>query len=66
MYRFSLWQVGASFFGISVSMVAAILADRMWWKNYIRLEKTFEETSGDKGEFIPNADCLLIHCYLPR
>lgn len=39
IYHFSLWQRGCSFLGILVGMVAMILTDPLWRRNYNRLER---------------------------
>ncbi|RHZ56812.1 hypothetical protein CDV55_106094 [Aspergillus turcosus] len=53
VYGFNLWQIGCSFLGILVGMVAAILTDPLWRKNYARLERQYQETVGEKNEFMP-------------
>lgn len=37
VYGFKLWQVGLSFLGLLVGMMAAIATDPLWHRNYLRL-----------------------------
>ncbi|KAF4222172.1 hypothetical protein CNMCM8980_008546 [Aspergillus fumigatiaffinis] len=53
IYDFNLWQIGCSFLGILVGMVAAILTDPLWRRNYARLERQHQEAVGEKNEFMP-------------
>jgi uncharacterized membrane protein YccC len=53
VYDFNLWQIGCSFLGILVGMVAAILTDPLWRRNYARLERQHQEAVGEKNEFMP-------------
>lgn len=46
---FSLSQIGLSFLGIFVGMVAGAMTDPFWHKNYRRLIKKREEATGDIG-----------------
>lgn len=53
VYNFKLWQVGCTFLGISVGMMAAISSDPLWRRNYLRLERNHAEVVGEKGETMP-------------
>ncbi|KAL2002631.1 hypothetical protein VTN02DRAFT_6339 [Thermoascus thermophilus] len=53
VFGFNLWQVGLSFIGIFVGMIAAILTDPLWRKNYARLERKHIQAVGEKGGFEP-------------
>ncbi|KAK5999695.1 hypothetical protein QM012_005101 [Aureobasidium pullulans] len=48
-HGFKLWQVGLSFVGIMVGMIIGILTDPIWKKNYSRLVKHHQETTGMVG-----------------
>ncbi|KAJ8101620.1 major facilitator superfamily domain-containing protein [Lipomyces tetrasporus] len=48
-YHFQLWQVGLTFFGIFVGMVAAIGLDPIFHRNYYRLVQRREAEGGEPG-----------------
>jgi multidrug resistance protein len=51
VYGFNLWQIGLTFIGLMVGMLAAIASDPIWHKNYIRLlDKREQETGERKSE----------------
>jgi hypothetical protein len=43
VYGFSLWQRGLCFLGLFVGMVMAILSDPLWRRNYVRLERQYQQ-----------------------
>ncbi|KAJ5934526.1 hypothetical protein N7466_004073 [Penicillium verhagenii] len=43
VYGFSLWERGLCFMGIFVGMIIAISSDPLWRRNYMRLERKYEE-----------------------
>lgn len=49
IYGFSLWQRGCSFLGILVGMLAMILTDPLWRRNYNRLERKGMKKEGNTG-----------------
>ncbi|KAH8704752.1 major facilitator superfamily domain-containing protein [Talaromyces proteolyticus] len=53
VYDFNQWQTGASFLGILVGMICAILSDPLWRRNYRRLESNHMKAVGEKGEAMP-------------
>ncbi|EED23554.1 MFS multidrug transporter, putative [Talaromyces stipitatus ATCC 10500] len=53
IYNFELWQVGASFLGITVGMMVAVGSDPLWRANYQRLERNHIAAVGEKGESMP-------------
>ncbi|RFU29946.1 hypothetical protein B7463_g6396, partial [Scytalidium lignicola] len=48
-HGFTLSQVGLSFLGMFVGMLAAAATDPFWHRNYVRLIKQREEATGEKG-----------------
>jgi hypothetical protein len=48
-YGFTLAQTGMSFLGILVGMVLSLATDPLWQRNYRRLIKQREETTGEVG-----------------
>jgi multidrug resistance protein len=48
-HGFTLSQIGMSFLGILVGMVAGILTDSLWHKNYVRLVRNREIAGGEPG-----------------
>ncbi|KAL4779961.1 major facilitator superfamily domain-containing protein [Aspergillus varians] len=49
IYGFSLWQRGCLFLGILVGMLAMILTDPLWRRNYNRLERKGMKKEGNTG-----------------
>jgi len=48
-HDFTLSQTGLSFLGLLFGMVAAMLSDPLWHKNYVRLVKNREKAGGEVG-----------------
>ncbi len=48
-HGFQLWQVGLTFVGLLVGMLAGILTDPLWHRNYIRLVQQREQDGGEPG-----------------
>jgi len=48
-HGFTISQTGLTFLGILVGMIAAIVSDPLWRKNYVRLVKKREAAVGEKG-----------------
>jgi hypothetical protein len=48
-HGFTISQIGLSFLGILVGMIAGILTDPIWHKNYIRLVRNRETAGGEPG-----------------
>jgi multidrug resistance protein len=48
-HGFTLSQTGLSFLGIFVGMIAGILTDPLWQKNYMRLIRSRETATGEVG-----------------
>ncbi|KAI9732784.1 MAG: hypothetical protein M1834_003722 [Cirrosporium novae-zelandiae] len=48
-HGFNLWQVGLAFLGMSVGMLLGMCTNPIWVKNYDRLCKRHEETTGEVG-----------------
>ncbi|KIW99043.1 uncharacterized protein Z519_00706 [Cladophialophora bantiana CBS 173.52] len=48
VYHFKVWQVGLSFLGLMIGMILAILSDPIWHKNYLRLLRNREESTGER------------------
>jgi len=48
-HGFTISQTGLTFLGILVGMIAAIVSDPLWRKNYVRLVKKREAAGGEKG-----------------
>ncbi|KAH0023085.1 hypothetical protein KCU78_g5532, partial [Aureobasidium melanogenum] len=57
-HGFKLWQDGLSFLGIMVGMIIGILSGPLWHKNYRRLVRHHEETTGEVGGSEP--DIILV------
>ena len=48
-HGFELWQVGLTFLGLLVGMLAGISTDPLWHKNYMRLVQNRERGGGEPG-----------------
>lgn len=48
-HGFQLWQVGLTFVGLLVGMLAGISTDPLWHKNYVRLVQQREQDGGEPG-----------------
>lgn len=48
-HGFQLWQIGLTFVGLLVGMLAAISTDPLWHKNYVRLVRQREQNGGEPG-----------------
>ena len=53
VYGFDLWQRGLCFMGLFVGMVFAILSDPIWRRNYMRLERNYQNETDGQDEFQP-------------
>lgn len=53
VYGFDLWQRGLCFMGLFVGMVFAILSDPIWRRNYMRLERNYQNATDGQDEFQP-------------
>lgn len=53
IYGFELWQRGLCFVGLFVGMVIAILSDPIWRRNYMRLERNYQNATDGTDEFQP-------------
>ncbi|KAJ5662666.1 hypothetical protein N7462_011592 [Penicillium macrosclerotiorum] len=53
VYGLELWQRGLCFMGLFVGMVLAILSDPIWRRNYMRLERNFQNATRRTDEFQP-------------
>lgn len=53
VYGFDLWQRGLCFMGLFVGMVFAILSDPIWRRNYMRLERNYQNSTDGQDEFQP-------------
>jgi uncharacterized membrane protein YbhN (UPF0104 family) len=49
-HNFNLWQIGLSFTGLGVGMVAALFTNPFWAKNYHRLVTKAREDESEEGE----------------
>ena len=47
-HDFRLWQSGLTFAGIGIGMLVGCCTDPLWHKNYLRLVRKLEVTSGQK------------------
>lgn len=48
-HGFELYQIGLTFCGLGVGMVAGVLSNPWWQKNHARLVRNYEEKTGQKG-----------------
>lgn len=53
VYGLTLWQRGLCFMGLFVGMVFAILSDPIWRRNYMRLERNYQNATKKPDEFQP-------------
>jgi hypothetical protein len=48
-HGFELWQVGLTFVGLLVGMLAGISTEPLWHRNYVRLVRQREQNGGEPG-----------------
>jgi hypothetical protein len=52
-HGFTLSQIGLTFLGLFVGMVAGIASDPLWRRNYMRLVKNYSKETGREGASEP-------------